>query len=228
MFRLPLCRQVGEFGADNRAGIDKTLHRISAIRNRAGKVVGLTCRVRRLLQCWSSTGVAARVWQQGRSRGAAGHSTTVVGHAELPMATCYGSRPGAPTQFLILPAWCRWGVPSRARRPWLLIWPRRGRASCCWVRCAGCRFPVLHLLVVVCCTPMVVLCSYRPGVVHICRGVDRYHLSIKIAASLLAATSFRVWPSTLLHLCTLIYTACRAAGCGQDDRHSGAEPPAGG
>ena len=45
----PLSLQVGEFGADNRAGINKTLHRISAIRNRAGKVVGLTCRVS---CCW--------------------------------------------------------------------------------------------------------------------------------------------------------------------------------
>ena len=35
------------FGDDNRAGIERTLHRISAIRNRSGKVVGLTCRVGR-------------------------------------------------------------------------------------------------------------------------------------------------------------------------------------
>lgn len=35
------------FDGDNRAGIDSTLHRISAIRNRAGRVVGLTCRVGR-------------------------------------------------------------------------------------------------------------------------------------------------------------------------------------
>ncbi|KAI5070600.1 hypothetical protein GOP47_0014943 [Adiantum capillus-veneris] len=38
---------VGEFADDNRAGIDRTLHRISAIRNRAGRIVGLTCRVGR-------------------------------------------------------------------------------------------------------------------------------------------------------------------------------------
>ena len=35
---------VGEFSDDNRAGIARTLHRISAIRNRSGNVVGLTCR----------------------------------------------------------------------------------------------------------------------------------------------------------------------------------------
>src|SRR5215208_1245586 len=38
---------IGEFGEDNRAGIERTLHRISCIRNRRGKIVGLTCRVGR-------------------------------------------------------------------------------------------------------------------------------------------------------------------------------------
>ena len=38
---------IGEFGKDNRAGIERTLHRISAIRNRHGRIVGLTCRVGR-------------------------------------------------------------------------------------------------------------------------------------------------------------------------------------
>ncbi|MBT9315356.1 R3H domain-containing nucleic acid-binding protein [Leptothoe spongobia] len=39
--------RVGTFGGDNRAGIEKTLHRISAIRNRSGTIIGLTCRVGR-------------------------------------------------------------------------------------------------------------------------------------------------------------------------------------
>ena len=39
--------RVGRFGKDNRAGIERTLHRISALRNRQGEVVGLTCRVGR-------------------------------------------------------------------------------------------------------------------------------------------------------------------------------------
>jgi stage III sporulation protein SpoIIIAA len=38
---------IGTFGDDNRAGIERTLHRISAIRNRTGKIVGLTCRIGR-------------------------------------------------------------------------------------------------------------------------------------------------------------------------------------
>jgi stage III sporulation protein SpoIIIAA len=42
--------RVGHFGADNRAGIEQTLHRISAIRNRKGEVIGLTCRVGRAIE----------------------------------------------------------------------------------------------------------------------------------------------------------------------------------
>ena len=38
---------IGNFGDDNRAGMERTLHRISAIRNRGGNVVGITCRVGR-------------------------------------------------------------------------------------------------------------------------------------------------------------------------------------
>ncbi|XP_070055854.1 uncharacterized protein ycf45 isoform X3 [Nicotiana tomentosiformis] len=40
-------KSIGQFGGDNRAGIEGTLHRISAIRNRKGEVIGLTCRVGR-------------------------------------------------------------------------------------------------------------------------------------------------------------------------------------
>lgn len=39
--------RIGTFGDDNRAGIERTLHRISAIRNRSGEIVGLTCRIGR-------------------------------------------------------------------------------------------------------------------------------------------------------------------------------------
>jgi stage III sporulation protein SpoIIIAA len=41
--------RIGDFGGDNRAGIERTLHRISAIRNRKGRIVGLTCRVGRAI-----------------------------------------------------------------------------------------------------------------------------------------------------------------------------------
>jgi stage III sporulation protein SpoIIIAA len=39
--------RVGQFSGDNRAGIERTLHRISAIRNRQGDIIGLTCRIGR-------------------------------------------------------------------------------------------------------------------------------------------------------------------------------------
>jgi stage III sporulation protein SpoIIIAA len=39
--------RIGDFDTDNRAGLERTLHRISAIRNRRGHIVGLTCRVGR-------------------------------------------------------------------------------------------------------------------------------------------------------------------------------------
>jgi len=42
-----ILERVGDFAEDNRAGIERTLHRISAIRNRHGKVIGITCRVGR-------------------------------------------------------------------------------------------------------------------------------------------------------------------------------------
>jgi len=42
-----VARHVGRFRHDNRAGIERTLHRISAIRNRDGGIVGLTCRIGR-------------------------------------------------------------------------------------------------------------------------------------------------------------------------------------
>jgi stage III sporulation protein SpoIIIAA len=42
-----VAERIGRFGRDNRAGIERTLHRISAIRNRQGEIVGLTCRVGR-------------------------------------------------------------------------------------------------------------------------------------------------------------------------------------
>lgn len=40
-------KRVGNFSGDNRSGIERTLHRISSIRNRQGSIIGLTCRVGR-------------------------------------------------------------------------------------------------------------------------------------------------------------------------------------
>ncbi len=44
-----ITKQLPEFTSDNRSGIAGTLHRISAIRNRQGKIVGLTCRIGRVI-----------------------------------------------------------------------------------------------------------------------------------------------------------------------------------
>jgi hypothetical protein len=56
---------LGDFGGDNRAGIDRTLHRISCIRNRAGRVVGLTCRVGRSVM--GSAAMVADLAREGKS-----------------------------------------------------------------------------------------------------------------------------------------------------------------
>lgn len=45
-----VCNQISEFGVDNRAGIDGTLHRISCIRDRKNRILGLTCRVGRAFE----------------------------------------------------------------------------------------------------------------------------------------------------------------------------------
>lgn len=44
-----IVKNIPEFTTDNRSGIAGTLHRISAIRNRQGKIIGLTCRIGRVV-----------------------------------------------------------------------------------------------------------------------------------------------------------------------------------
>jgi len=56
---------LGSFTSDNRAGIERTLHRVSAIRNRAGTVVGLTCRVGRAVR--GTAGILRDVIESGHS-----------------------------------------------------------------------------------------------------------------------------------------------------------------
>lgn len=57
--------RVGQFGKDNRAGIERTLHRISAIRNRQGNIVGLTCRIGRAV--YGTIDIIRDVVEGGRS-----------------------------------------------------------------------------------------------------------------------------------------------------------------
>ena len=57
--------RIGAFDADNRAGIERTLHRIAAIRNRRGHIVGLTCRVGRAV--YGTTDVIKDLIEGGKS-----------------------------------------------------------------------------------------------------------------------------------------------------------------
>lgn len=57
--------RVGEFNRDNRAGIEGTLHRISCIRNRSGRIVGLTCRVGRAV--FGTVNIIRDIVESGRN-----------------------------------------------------------------------------------------------------------------------------------------------------------------
>ncbi|MBD2102816.1 R3H domain-containing nucleic acid-binding protein [Leptolyngbya sp. FACHB-261] len=64
--QLSYCiERVGCFGGDNRAGIERTLHRISAIRNRSGEIIGLTCRVGRAI--YGTIGMIRDLVETGQS-----------------------------------------------------------------------------------------------------------------------------------------------------------------
>jgi stage III sporulation protein SpoIIIAA len=60
-----VCSRISPFGGDNRAGIEQTLHRISAIRNRQGKIIGLTCRVGRAV--YGTIDIVLDVLRSGKS-----------------------------------------------------------------------------------------------------------------------------------------------------------------
>jgi stage III sporulation protein SpoIIIAA len=57
--------RVGRFTRDNRAGIERTLHRISAMRNRLGEIVGLTCRVGRAI--YGTVDIIRDIVESGKS-----------------------------------------------------------------------------------------------------------------------------------------------------------------
>ena len=58
-------KRIGDFDADNRAGMERTLHRISAIRNRRSHIVGLTCRVGRAV--YGTTDIIKDLIESGKS-----------------------------------------------------------------------------------------------------------------------------------------------------------------
>jgi stage III sporulation protein SpoIIIAA len=86
--------RIGTFGDDNRAGIERTLHRISAIRNRAGKIVGLTCRVGRAV--FGTIKVIEDLVQSGKSVLLLGRpgvgKTTMLREVARVLSDCAGKR----------------------------------------------------------------------------------------------------------------------------------------
>ena len=62
---LHVASRVGQFTRDNRAGIERTLHRISAMRNRVGEIVGLTCRVGRAI--YGTVDIIRDIVESGKS-----------------------------------------------------------------------------------------------------------------------------------------------------------------
>jgi stage III sporulation protein SpoIIIAA len=58
-------KRIGDFDTDNRAGLERTLHRISAIRNRKGHIIGVTCRVGRAV--YGTTEIIKDLIESGKS-----------------------------------------------------------------------------------------------------------------------------------------------------------------
>ena len=70
--------RISSFGDDNRAGIERTLHRVSAIRNRKGEIIGLSCRVGRAV-----SGTIGIIWDLVES----GKSILLVGRPGVGKTT---------------------------------------------------------------------------------------------------------------------------------------------
>src|SRR3989441_8688916 len=88
--------RVGAFGKDNRAGIERTLHRISGIRNRQGEIIGLTCRVGRAVV--GTVDIVGDVIGSGRGILVVGRpgggKTTLLRQAARAMAEQFARRGG--------------------------------------------------------------------------------------------------------------------------------------
>ncbi|MFP4391280.1 MAG: R3H domain-containing nucleic acid-binding protein [Desulfohalobiaceae bacterium] len=86
--------RVGSFTQDNRAGIERTLHRISAIRNRKGEIVGLTCRVGRAV--FGTVDIVQDVIEHGASLLLLGRpgvgKTTLLRESARVLAEGFGKR----------------------------------------------------------------------------------------------------------------------------------------
>jgi len=94
--------RIGEFDADNRAGMERTLHRISAIRNRRGHIVGLTCRVGRAV--YGTIDIIEDIIASGKGILMLGRpgvgKTTMLREAARVLAE--GSEPGRPRRRVVI------------------------------------------------------------------------------------------------------------------------------
>lgn len=86
--------RVREFDRDNRSGIERTLHRISAIQNRSGRIIGLTLRYGRAIQ--GVINVIRNFFESGRSVLIVGRpgvgKTTIMREAARVLSTEMGKR----------------------------------------------------------------------------------------------------------------------------------------
>jgi stage III sporulation protein SpoIIIAA len=86
--------RVGAFTQDNRAGIERTLHRISCIRNRRDAIIGLTCRVGRAV--YGTVDVLRDVIESGKSLLLLGRpgigKTTLLRESARVLSTSLGKR----------------------------------------------------------------------------------------------------------------------------------------
>jgi stage III sporulation protein SpoIIIAA len=104
--------RIGEFDGDNRAGLERTLHRISAIRNRRGHVVGMTSRVGRAV--YGTIDIIQDLIESGKSvlilgRPGIGKTTMLREAARILTAMCRTPPWGAPGA-------CRWPNPPYSTR----------------------------------------------------------------------------------------------------------------
>jgi len=94
--------RISEFDADNRAGMERTLHRISAIRNRRGHIVGLTCRVGRAV--YGTIDIIEDIIASGKNILLLGRpgvgKTTMLREAARVLAE--GSAPGRPRKRVVI------------------------------------------------------------------------------------------------------------------------------
>ena len=94
--------RIGDFDTDNRAGMERTLHRISAIRNRRGHIVGLTCRVGRAV--YGTIDIIEDIIASGKSILLLGRpgvgKTTMLREAARVLAE--GNAPGRPRKRVVI------------------------------------------------------------------------------------------------------------------------------